>query len=223
MSTCKICDGEYSKIRLHLRSHNIDPMEYWVKYFSDTHEFPKCLYCGVPIVTFTNDSLDCGPSAYCSKDCMNKDLPRVLSERHEQGIYEGTSYLTTRWNQDVGARLKSLARTSYRRLLREEDPFNEGFLYLVLINGDSLKIGATRQDLNYYLDLRYHYFDWKLLCSYKSNLLSVAGIEYLVKTSEKFSAYIQEGYSSSTEEFSLEIKECLISYLDNNSRLFRIK
>lgn len=222
MSICKICGGEYYKLRLHLRSHQIDPMDYWVHYVSENHQYPKCLYCGEPILHFINDSFDCGPGVYCNKECMDLDLPRVLSERHENGVYEGTSYLINNWNTNIYERLDSLARTARARLLREEDPFVDGYLYIININGDSIKIGATRQDLEYYLNFRYHYFDYEIIRKFKSNLLQVSWIEYYIKTNDRFKKYLQEGYVSNTEEFDPRIQKELLEFVDNCKLIKRI-
>lgn len=214
MSICKICGGEYSRIRLHLKSHDIDPMDYWVNYISETKEYPKCKFCGKPISHFINDSFECGPGIYCSKECMDADLPNVLRERHANGIYEGTSYLTTQWNHDIYSRLDSLARTAYHRLFRDIDPLSEGYFYIVILENETLKIGASRQNLDYYIDLRYHYFNYEVLRRFKSTLLNCAKIEYLIKTDERFTKYLVEGYSSNTEEFSMELKDYLLDFVD---------
>jgi len=222
MSICKICGGEYVSLGNHLRSHQIDKMDYWVQYESIDHKYPTCKNCGEPIYSFLNGSLAQGPSKYCCKQCMDEDLPNVLRERHANGIYEGTSYLINEWNYNINLRLDSIARTCYHRILRDVDPYIEGYFYVVQLEDDSIKFGATRQDLKQYIPFRYHYFDYELIRSYSGTLLSVAGIEYLIKISKRFKDYFQEGYVSTTEEMTVDCIEPLTKFLDGITRLRKL-
>ena len=222
MAVCKICGEDYYKLGLHIKSHGLSMMDYWVQYESETHEYPKCKYCGKPITHFINGSMSCGPSIYCNCECMNADLPNVLKERHKQGVYEGTSYLTEKWNYDVDSRMDSLARTVRARMLQETDPLDEGYFYIVILNGDSVKIGATRQEIYGYIKNRYNQYDPKIHRIYTSTILNVANIEYYIKTSNRFKKYIDEGYLSRTEEFEIGAKDIITEFTDKVPFLHRI-
>lgn len=214
MAICKICGYEFQKLRLHLKVHNINPMDYWVKYVSETHEYPTCRYCHEPINHFINDSFEQGPGIYCNRNCKDSDFSRVLVVRHQNGIYKEFNNLI-KYNTDINRRIPGLASTSYYRLLRDTDPYMDGYFYILIIDNSDIKFGASRQDPNYYLDLRYHYLPYEVVRVYKSTLCMVARLEYFIKLNKRFSVYrVSEGFYSSTEELNLEVKSTLVDFTD---------
>ena len=229
---CEICGEMVWSIPHHLRSchRSISPMEYWIKYISEDHKQPVCLYCGTPIYWFQGQSFRYGPSKYCCKDCKDADLPRVLKERHADGVYEGTSYLTNTWNSEISLRISSLARTCRARLLNERDCFHISGFYLVEFN-DRIKIGATIQEVENYCFHNYSFVEGFVKYHlFNGPLYLVANLEYLIKIKERFNKYLillTRGYESikfsTTEEYELGVKDDILDFVNKIPNLTKMK
>lgn len=215
MTKCKICGEDAFAIARHVRDyHNLDPMDYWVQYYSEDKQKPVCKYCGTEIKHFKSGSLICGPGVYCNKDCMNADLPRVLSERHANGIYENSMYLINTWNTDTKLRYESLARTEKSRILRNVDRYSKAYLYVIEYEG-RIKLGAsTHRSLEDYIWTRYGGVNLTSYLAFEGLVWQVAQIEYLLKLKFKDKSYLMLGLehiASSMEEFSKDIKVDLLN------------
>lgn len=227
MTKCKICGEDAYAIARHVRDyHNLDPMDYWVQYYSEDKQKPVCKYCGTEIKHFKSGSLICGPGTYCSKECMNADLPRVLSERHAKGIYENSSYLINTWNQNAKLRYDSLARTEKFRVLRDVDRYSIAYLYLLEYEG-RIKLGSsTQKSLEDYIWNRYGGVTLTSYLAFKGLAWQIAQIEYLLKLKFKDNSYLMldlEPIASSMEEFSSSIKDELLASIKKYTCLSEYK
>lgn len=229
---CKICNGNFRYIKAHLKkAHHMEPMEYYIKYLSDTHEQPVCQYCGKAITEFRGNTISKGPDMYCSKECRYKAHSKDMKNLHEQGTYVGTSKLGE-YNKSEKHRKIASENAKNRRLDKESTAFNseysdrirnrdnilsrynltdERYLY-VLVFDDKIKVGSTSK-----LDRRLGTlsgFNAKHI--YKGTVEQMANLECELFLAFKNHTLLSEDGTYYTEYLDRDCLDAVLTFINSN-------
>jgi hypothetical protein len=242
---CEICKNDYKNFLNHLKSHNINGIEYYCKYILKLNEIPKCK-CGKEITKFKGRKIENGLSEYCSHECYISDNKKrhkegifinhseKMKQLHKEGKYKETShfinYNKTKKHSDIVSKF-----AKNRRLEKESKGFNSEYSdrirnlnnilerfsnndkrYLYILEYDNkIKLGSTSNINRRFKELN----GYNKCYLYEGNVEIIASLECALFIKYKNYTLLDDSKSFYTEYLEKSILNSLLEKLNDQEKI----